>query len=996
MNEHIRIRRVVEGLRNHLKSEDFGDEFRSLIASYNNSCRQLKQRLEQVDAILLSGNVSGALKMAETDPSVLDLLTLLGFSGSQDLKDWCDVNGVSFEGRFDDTLIHRLNEAYSSNQETDTKLEKEYRKAILKKDYASALPIARTMARLQPNEAGAKTELNNTERRYAKQLESRLDAAIHGEDAEKTRSLLSEFDSLSCEDYAGGEALARARQIVQKENDQKGLERIGNLLEEVPKSPAISEWLEFEELYDEILEIKGCLSVELPPEIKEKWEAFSKLEMDFRRRVTRANSQRIALEKLKSVVEQARTDRITSKQKDLSEVQSAVENLLSTGRDAEALDVTIEPELQQRWQEEVLHLKRQVALMLIVRRRRRAIVGAISLIVLMIIGLTAYFFARSNNIVSQADAILASKDLSGARAFANANYSDGLMLGLSQAVKARHEKVRRFIATDEEDAVALEEKLRAFEGRKSDWSSDLRSMVFADGELKALYAAADGLSEESGRPIRLELDRLENELALIRNEFAVKLVKRAESKLSEIEENILPQLSLTNEPEVLRASMKSANTKLDELSAIDASGQEMVGLTEDQELRQKAIIEAVETASKAVEAHNRFAEKLENAYSIKGFNKIVSEGLSVDYIGSPYYGQLVDLPKSFDEASFRKMAFGKLPKVFRDLIGGDSLAPLSPPSGLLPKEVDAWDAFRYNEMVDRIQMHEISVPSPTWRVKIYSRGDLENDGKFSAGRSIKVTGSIYAPYAKKGQIRFVDYSDRLVSGLTSYGDLPELKMLKELETADILSRDFEVLSNPSNPAPFLRLVDQITEYKEASADYKCFAIVQLFEMMEASGRVQQWGLSYLPDWEDEVEQLKDLRIKNGDWLRSASDRKLAEARTSLSEFFDGASLEDLARMNRELVNRILDSKVKYHGYVDYDAGKLTETFADDSAFARSRDNGKWVRINMEAEEGYMPLSSVLSISPDLVDIYNQLCVEMDVDSYAAAQMANYLGIDLNK
>lgn len=998
MNEHIRIRRVVEGLRSQLKSNDFGDEFRSLIGNYNNCCRQLKQRLEQVDAILLSGNVSGALKMAETDPSVLDLLTLLGFAESQDLKDWCVVNGVSFEGTFDEAVIHRLNEAYSSNRETDTQLEKEYRKAILKKDYASALPIARTVARLQPHDNAAQTELKNIERRYAKQLESRLDAALHSKDIDNVQVSLLEFDNLRCEDYSGGEVVRQARQLVQEKNDQDGIDQIKILLENAPEAPDISDWLEFEALYDNILGIKDSLSVGMPADLEVKWVAFSELEKNLRERFTRANSQRIAFEKLKSVVNHAQTARITEKQTGLSLVQSSLETLLSTARSAESLAVEIDSDLQARWQEEVLYLRGRVSLMLKALRRKRLAVSAISLVFLIAIGLTAYFYARSSKIISQADTILANQDLSGARAFSNANYPEEWLLGLSQAVKARNEKVRQFIATDEGDAAILVDKLKSFEDTKGEWSSDIRSMVFADVALKTLFVGVEELSHESARPIRLELDRLENELAVIRNAVAGDLVKAAESKLNEMEKEILPQLSLSNPPDELFSGIEVATKAIGELNAIDARGESVVTITEDQRLRQNAFIEAREKARAAVEAHNDFMGELTNAVSIEAYNEILLRGLKVDYIGSPFYRNLVDLPTSFDEGAFRQAAFTELPKVFSDIVGGDTLAPLSPSSALLPKEVDAYKEFRFNKMVEGIEFHEVIVPNPVRTVRMYSMGEVAIGRRASTGGYIKtdVSGRLYVPHMEKGMIRFVDYERTPMTGLTSYGDIPELELLKSLGVDDLLSSQREVVSNASNPAPFLRLIDKIRADSAASDDYKCFAVVQLFNMMEASGRPEQWGLSYLPKWQDEVQSLKDLGIKNGDWMKDPFSRQLVVAKSALSEFFDGASLDDLARVHLMLVNEILQTKVKYHGYIAIDEGDPFSLYGGFQAYARSRTSGQWIQIKEDvAVAYYMPLSPVLSISPSLSQIYNQVCEDMGVDAYTAAQMANSLGIKLD-
>ena len=999
MNEHIRIRRVVEGLRSHLKSKDFGDEFRSSIASYNNSCRQLKQRLEQVDAILLSGNVSGALKMAETDPPVLDLLTLLGFPESQDLKDWCAANGVSFEGRFEEVMIHRLNEAYSANRETDTQLEKEYRKAILKKDYASALPIARTVARLQPNDSAAQTELRNTERRYAKQLESKMDAVIHDGDIDAVQKLLVEFDNLRCEDYAGGAVIREARDLVQKKNNADGLSKISELMETAPESTKIDDWEAFETIYDSILEIKGSLTVELPPDLETKWTEFCQREREFRAQVTRTNSQRIALEKLKGVVNHAQTARITGQTNELKQTQSSLEALLSAARNAESLEVAIDDELQSRWSEEVSHLRDRVAKMQKAQRQKRMAISAVSVLVLLAISLVGYFFARSSKIVTAAEAILSGKDLSGARAFVNAKYPEEWLLGFSQAVKARHEKLHQFIETDVADASILSNKMAAFEENKGEWSEGMRAMAFADGELKSLYSNVEELSQESARPIRLELDRIENELSIIRNSFANELIQEVEQKLKEMEGEVLPQLSLTNSPEKLLQGLEHATKAISEVAAIDSRGQGVITMSADQKLRVESFEKARNTAMLAIEAHNDFMEELTNAPSVDAYYQLVERGMSVEYLGSPLYQNLTKLPKSFDEGVFRKAVFSSLPVEFTQLISAGTLAPLSPPSALLPKEVDAYAEFRFNEMVEGIQFHEVTVPNPVRKVRVYSRGELKDDGRFSTGDYMRsyISGSLYFPHVDKGAIKFADYDGMLVSDFTSYGDLPELAMFEALDVDDLLSSQREVISNASNPAPFLRLIDKIRDDSAASEDFKCFAVVQLFDMMEASDRPEQWGLSYLPDWRNEVEQLRSLGVQNGDWLKEAASRRLLESKQMLSQFFEGLPLEKLSRVNQEFIKQTLDAKVQYHGFLPPGESNVLNHYEGMQAYALASGSKQWSEIMIdESVSNYLPLSPVLSVSGSQIDLYTNVCEDLGLDVYESAKMAMLSGFSLEK
>lgn len=997
MNEHIRIRRVVEGLRSHLKSQDFGETFRSLLANYNNSCRQLKQRLEQVDGILLSGNVSGALKMAETDPSVLDLLTLLGFPESQDLKDWCEANGVSFEGHFEDTVIHRINEAYSSNRETDSKLEKEYRKAIIKKDYASALPIARSVARLQPDDAGAQTELRNTQKRYAKQLENKLDIVIRNEDIDAARKLLLEFDSLASDDYAGGDIVREARGLVQEANNARGILSIEKKLEKAPVSPEIGEWAAFEALYDEILQIKDSLTVPLPPELKAKWVAFCETEKAFRQKVTRCNVQRIALEKLKGVVTHAQSNRITGKQGDLPDVQASLEGLLSAARNAESLDVEIDEELQSRWHEEVTDLRARVSKMLKDLRRKQVLIGTVSVVSLILIGLLGYFFVLSSKVVSEADQILANKDLGSARSFVNTGYPENWLLGFSQSVKARDEAVREFIATDEADADSLRRKVEAFEAGKNEWSQGMRSMALADGELKSLFSNLEPLSQESSRPIRLELDRLENELAIIRNAFASELIEEAEKKLKVIESDLMPMLSLTRNPDTLIKGIEQASKASSELAEIRARGQGVVTISQDQRNRLESFQNAQEAAMQALEAHNDFADQIFNVSSVKEFFALVSEGLTVDYIGSPFYKQLVDLPTRFDENAFKKAAFASMPTEFSELIGANTMPPLSPKTALLSSEVDAYAEFRFNEMVDAIQFHEVVIPKPVRTVRVYSKGDVKDEGRFSTGDYMRsyLSGRLYFPHIDKGVIKYADYEAMLVSDFTSYGDLPELKMFQNLEVDDLLSSQREVLSSSSDPAPFLRLIDGIREHSMAFDDYKCFAIIQLFDMMTASDRPQQWGLSYLPNWEGEVEKLEAVGVENGDWLREGQSRRLTESKAALTEFFDGLSLENLSRVNRAFVAKVLDSEVNFYGHLGLDMEGSSQLYDERQGYALSKNSGLWVPLSADEQaNSYLPLSPVVSISPSLSEMYSRVAEGFGINSTKSTRMAEFSGINL--
>jgi len=406
-----------------------------------------------------------------------------------------------------------------------------------------------------------------------------------------------------------------------------------------------------------------------------------------------------------------------------------------------------------------------------------------------------------------------------------------------------------------------------------------------------------------------------------------------------------------------------------------------------------------------LKAHNDLLDNLTHASDVEGFFAILKEGLDVEYPGSPLPKGLAKIPKTFNESAFRKAVFSNLPKEFRQLLGVRPLPPLSPPSALLTQEVDAYAEFRFNEMVDGIQFHEITVPKPERKVRFYSRGSFSRDATMSTGDYLRsyISGRLYFPHVFKGVVQFVDHESMMVSDLASYGDLPELKMFETLNVDDLLSSQSKVISNTSNPAPFLRLIDEIQSSSFISVEFKCFAVLQLFEVMNASYRSEQWGLSYLPNWQKEIEKLESVGVQNGDWLKENVSTTVSDPFAPLgssrapSYFFNGLSLENLAKVNRGFLSRIIEAKIEYIGFLDYHDETGLDGYLNEDYYALSASNAQWVRITPESSiSDYLPFSPVLSMSGNLADTYFKVCEELSVDVSDYPRMATLSGLTLEE
>ncbi|MDA9260692.1 hypothetical protein N9P58_02370 [Puniceicoccaceae bacterium] len=988
MNEHIRIRKAIEALRAQLKSKQYGDDFRGLLANYNNACRQLKQRLSQVDSILLSGNHAGALQMAEADPSILDILTLLGFPESQDLEEWCVGQGISFEGTFDSQAIHRLNEAYSSGHETDAILEKEYRKAVLKRNFAAALPLARSISRLQPGNAKAKTELGNTEKRYAKQIEDKLSAAIDSGDQDAIRHWMAEFDNLNIADFSGGEALRVGREILLKAHNENGRVQITQALNGLPEAPSLEDWATIETVYDRILQVLNALTEDLPADLQKRWDALSRIEMKLRKEMSLQNAQNMALRKLQGVVDRVRSDRLVGKLVGLPQASKSLESLLEVARAAEELGVDVDDSLRTRWSEEVSLLRKEVEIGTAEVKRRRIIISMTSIVMLSLASLFAYQYVRARSIVAEADQVIATVNLSGAEAFLHSDYESEWSPIFAKKVRERCERVQQFVARDNENAEVLMSQIQKVEASKSSWNEGVEKLQLALGEIQVIEDGLDGLSQESRAPLELEVDHLVNGLNVVKQAFRTRIVRHAEEMIVGLEDEYIPRIDYFASPQVLSLAIEETSTELAKSEREVALTADIIPIGEDQRRRLDSIKQHVKKAEAVLQAHDSKIASLRSAQTLGEYFAATSTSLSENYPGSPLPAAFKYLPRELNEQLLKQQALDQVPSSFTDLLALKELPPLSPPTVLLSHEEDAYVDFRFNEMVDNVFQYSVYVPDER---TIFSKGKVVRDNTVSPQADI--SGRLYVYYAYPTVIEFIDYEHKLFPrGIRAIGAIPEARLLEFLSTRDYLDDSGKVIATQSNPAPFLRIIDKIRSSDGCSADYKCYAINQLFKMMESSGRPEQWGLSYLNGWTDEVAKIDNLGIRNGDWLLASSERHLVDAQGVLDSLFDGLSVERLARFGQSFVTKIVSMNVAYHGYLSeggiyYSVGGAS---AELYALVPRLGDVAWLPFESPDELTLQALnySPVVSIQPSVSSIFLEAARQAGFSELETAKLTN--------
>src|SRR6185437_12990629 len=157
------------------------------------ACRAANLRLQQCESMIRANDRLQAIQLAETAPNLLDLIALLDFRDASDWRAFCQKNALPVAERIDARALQTLNDCYRQGISTDHPLYAAYRKATLTRNDAEALNALRSIARLNPSDANAASELSRVD---AKVLATRLDSLANVLNTGNPASVAAEVESI--------------------------------------------------------------------------------------------------------------------------------------------------------------------------------------------------------------------------------------------------------------------------------------------------------------------------------------------------------------------------------------------------------------------------------------------------------------------------------------------------------------------------------------------------------------------------------------------------------------------------------------------------------------------------------------------------------------------------------------------------------------------------------------------------------------------------------
>ena len=169
----------------------------SLASDYARLCQEANQRLESCAVMLEKGSEYQALQLAKTEPALLDLIGTLSFAETPEWVAYCAANQLPVPPKFDSKAVQALDALYAKGIGVSHPLYKDYRAAVTSRDDVKALQIIRSIVRLNPDDANAKSELSRIENKIYQLKLQELRGALAQRDENGILADVSEIERLA-------------------------------------------------------------------------------------------------------------------------------------------------------------------------------------------------------------------------------------------------------------------------------------------------------------------------------------------------------------------------------------------------------------------------------------------------------------------------------------------------------------------------------------------------------------------------------------------------------------------------------------------------------------------------------------------------------------------------------------------------------------------------------------------------------------------------------
>ena len=369
--------RLVRKIAEVTVQPDSAPQMAKLAQDYADLCRAANRRLEQCAVMIEAGQFLQALQLAETPPTLLDLITVLSFRQATEWRNYCQGHQLPWTEPFYDKYVRLISSTYNKGIPGDHPFYRDYRRAVMNNDDDRAISIVRVISRLNSSDENMKGEL--------KRLEEKL---LRGK-LENLRQMLAKGDTGAAEAQlaqieTSGLPIPSAHPVWQ----QAQVARCQQLLRRAEALRQQDAWQDAEVLVEEVHIFATQYKVQLSAADAECWTSLASWtkaqraafadDQDFQRAVS-------ALDQEIKIIE---SKQATKARPSLAEVTSLFNSLAAKESEAERFNRPLDQSLTKRREQSKDWLQHRMKR---ANRRKLVAVIAVTLVVAGAIGAALFF-----------------------------------------------------------------------------------------------------------------------------------------------------------------------------------------------------------------------------------------------------------------------------------------------------------------------------------------------------------------------------------------------------------------------------------------------------------------------------------------------------------------------------------------------------------------------------------------------------------------------------
>ena len=969
--------KLVLRIRDALAVEGRNAPVESLAADFAKLCHEAGQRLDSCAAMLEKGSDYQALQLAEAEPALLDLLATLSFAEAREWAGFCLRQGLATAVRFDPKAVQLLDALYAQGISPNHPLYKDYRAAITSHDDVRAIQAIRSIARLNPHDENARSELARFENKLYQAGVKELRAALHGHDEAKVCSVLTELERLATPaKLSESPDYAAALPIRREAEKREAMELAMRLVDSLDEEREAGAWRMIGDLLARIAALQAEHGFDLSPD-HAVVVAETQAEFDSERRaVDEASRFAAGLAAIGTACERVETRLLTPSTLTLSETRNLYADLNGRWKELEHFPKPVPEELGQRVKAKVADLRAEVDRL---QRQQRVKVVASCLVVLAACAVAAWFVIGAVRMQESASRLAEMRNggqVEAAEKLIARLRADGSGLTGQSRLAARVAEVDHWARDERAMLARAESKIAELEasaatGFTSTDPMSLHNSAVEAGEL--VQSLAGGLRTTPAARLTAVRNRVDERFAALQEN----LVADAERSLTAIETLSSAKLGYDQPRETIAEALTEIDPPLHILETRAQTSVPALALPAAQVARLEVVRKRCQLFREELEALQKVSETMVLATSLDAYRQALNG----------YKTSRLSQVREVNEARKLLAGFPTVDALLASLlVAGDAAAWPAlrddaaggrfVPENVQPGEMAKLFALRDDpNLNDVMEATVIDYRRGKEKREVYVRGEVQKSGpsESSAGQTTQWSAAIYEPTTKSDVVSFVPTT--LVSTRSSYGTAGsgEITETRRSAVSELLSRlELSRVTDATGEKferSVLRLFDEVVREKSANVVAKACVMQQLAGLLNL--RPEHWGLAHCASLGRDLAELQRLcggaTLRSDDWL---SERRRALLSPKLAPFFTSLQNRSYlaeARLHREIVRAVVQAGLLYGGYLDGNGQMhlLGEARRAKSLWTFPADGAGLLRFVLAPDGGAMTPAASAPLSPIL-------------------------------